>query len=271
MPTIMPVHSFDIDIAKEHGVQIAVIVNNLDFWLHKNAANKVNMFYHEERFWTYNSIGAFLKIFPYFSRDQVRRYLTRMEKDNIIVTGNFNSSMYDRTKWYSFTDAFCEKWKSNLRYPNIHFANLPNPNGKSAEPIQDSNIDSNIDEKDLVKQEVLLVAEKWNNLCSKTIPKIHTHKLSGARRNAVTARLKEFGAEKVHYLIEYVHKNSFLNGVNERRWIATFDWVFKQANFQKIIEGNYERKGSKQLPKQGKLISEGTARRVFEEVTGRGI
>ena len=40
----------------------------------------------------------------------------------------------------------------------------------------------------------------------------------------------------------YVHESDFLNGRNGKNTKFGFDWIFKQANFIKIIEGNYENK-----------------------------
>ena len=37
-------YSFDIEIAKKHGVEEAVLIHNIGFWLKKNIANRVNIF-----------------------------------------------------------------------------------------------------------------------------------------------------------------------------------------------------------------------------------
>lgn len=34
-------------------------------------------------------------------------------------------------------------------------------------------------------------------------------------------------------------QSPFLLGANDRNWKCDFDWIFKQANFTKILEGNY--------------------------------
>jgi hypothetical protein len=92
-------HSFNIEIAKRYGVEAAIIIENLNFWIEKNKANGKH--FYEGQYWTYNSAKAFSELFPYWSAPQISRILKKLENDGILLTGNFNSSSYDRTKWYS--------------------------------------------------------------------------------------------------------------------------------------------------------------------------
>ena len=94
-------HSFDIEIAKEYGVNCAVILNNIYFWIQKNEANGDH--YHDGLYWTFNSVKAFNDLFPYLSEKQIRSALSKLEDDGIIKTGNYNKVAYDRTKWYAIT------------------------------------------------------------------------------------------------------------------------------------------------------------------------
>lgn len=113
-------HHFNVDDAKKHGIECAILLNNIRFWVDKNRANDKH--FHDNKYWTYNSVKAFGELFPYWSKDQVRRYLEKLEKAGEIVSGNFNQSHYDRTKWYSLND-------------QIELANMPNEVGENAKPI----------------------------------------------------------------------------------------------------------------------------------------
>lgn len=110
----MRAHSFDIDIATDYSVPIAIVVANLDFWLHTNKAN--NKHFHKGVYWTFNSFKAFTEIFPYYNKEQIRRILRKMKNLNIIKVDNFNRFNYDKTNWYTFTDEFCKDNASRLRY-----------------------------------------------------------------------------------------------------------------------------------------------------------
>lgn len=92
-------HSFDVDTAVKHGVHAAVLHQTIVFWVLKNKANGKHL--HDGRHWTYNSAKAFTELFPYLSADQIQRNLKKLEEAGLVTTGCFNSSPYDRTRWYS--------------------------------------------------------------------------------------------------------------------------------------------------------------------------
>lgn len=115
---------FDIEVAKDVGTDAAIILSNIEFWQSKNMANKKH--FHNDRYWTYNSVSAWCKLFPYLSNAQIRRCLEKLKKGGYIITNNFNNSSYDRTKWYS----------SNRQ---IHLSELANGIDKNDKPIPDVN------------------------------------------------------------------------------------------------------------------------------------
>lgn len=94
-------HSFNIDIAKQLGIEEAIFIHNMYFWVQKNAANKKLFF--DGSYWTYNTKQAYAELFIYMSESKVKRLIAKLEKDNIIKTGNYNTNKMDRTLWYSFT------------------------------------------------------------------------------------------------------------------------------------------------------------------------
>ncbi len=71
-------HSFDIEHAKKYGVDVAIVLKNLQFWIMKNKAN--NRHFYEGRTWTYNSVKAFAELFPYWTERQIIRILKTMEE-----------------------------------------------------------------------------------------------------------------------------------------------------------------------------------------------
>lgn len=59
-------------------------------------------------------------------------------------------------------------------------------------------------------------------------------------------------------------QSTFLNGVNNRNWIATFDWIFRPNNFPKILEGNYDNGNHNQQQDNGSISDGGRAARRQE-------
>lgn len=97
-------HHFKIEEAKKYGIEKAIILYNIRFWLDKNRANKKNIFNKDGKdyFWTYNSSAAYGELFPYMAESSIRRYLVELEtEDGVLISGNFNKMGYDRTKWYT--------------------------------------------------------------------------------------------------------------------------------------------------------------------------
>lgn len=90
---------FDPEVAKDVGTDAAIILSNIQFWVAKNRANNKNLY--EGRYWTYNSVAAFNKQFDYLTPSKIRTCLSKLEEKGYIVTGEFNTNKYDRSKWYS--------------------------------------------------------------------------------------------------------------------------------------------------------------------------
>lgn len=105
-------YQFDTDLATEYGVDEAIMIANLAFWIKKNEANGKH--FHDGRFWTYNSAEAFTKLFPFWSSGQIRRILTSLKNKGVLLTGNYNQSQYDRTMWYAFSNSICQKLQLHL-------------------------------------------------------------------------------------------------------------------------------------------------------------
>lgn len=96
-------HSFDIRIAEEYkSVELAILVWHFQYWIMKN--KRLGRNYHECRTWTYQTYEEIVAVFPYWSRDQVKRILKKSIECGIIIKGNFNKNSFDQTLWYAFKD-----------------------------------------------------------------------------------------------------------------------------------------------------------------------
>lgn len=93
---------FNVGVAKCVGVEGAVMINNIQYWIIKNKANEKH--FYNGKYWTYNTLDAFTKLFPFWSKRQIERILNNLKKDGYIEDGNFNKVGYDRTKWYTLTE-----------------------------------------------------------------------------------------------------------------------------------------------------------------------
>lgn len=86
-----------------------------------------------------------------------------------------------------------------------------------------------------------LIADMYNDTCV-SFPRVQT--LSDSRKKAIKARLNTYSIDDFKTLFEKAEASAFLKGANDRNWRATFDWMIKDSNMAKILEGNYEKKQS---------------------------
>jgi len=125
-------HHFNTEYALKYGIEEAIVINNLQFWITKNRANKKHFI--ENRTWTYNSYKAFSEIFPYWNEHKMKRILDSLVEKEILLRENYNKSGYDRTCWYAFKDE-----NSFLQNYNNHVAELQNGSNETATPIPYNN------------------------------------------------------------------------------------------------------------------------------------
>lgn len=115
------------------------------------------------------------------------------------------------------------------------------------------------DREDKERIQYQQIADMYNDTCV-SFPRLTT--LSEARKKAIKARLKVYSIEDFKRLFEKAEASSFLKGANDRNWSATFDWMLKDSNMAKILDGNYDNKSNR--------ISSGNGKqnRVAEDLDG---
>jgi predicted phage replisome organizer len=86
------------------------------------------------------------------------------------------------------------------------------------------------------------IADMYNDICI-SFPKVRS--LSEDRKKAIKARLKTYSVEDFEKLFRKAEASTFLKGANNRNWSATFDWLIKDSNIAKVLDGNYDNKNSK--------------------------
>jgi len=94
------IHSFNTEIAEMLGIEKAILLQNISYWIAKNIANNTHNV--DGITYTYNSYEAFTELFPYMKINTIKRVIRELEDDGILLSRNdLNGSPYDKTKWYS--------------------------------------------------------------------------------------------------------------------------------------------------------------------------
>lgn len=107
--------------------------------------------------------------------------------------------------------------------------------------------DKNEKKEDICYQQI---ADMYNNTCV-SFPRLT--KLSDARKKAIKARLKTYTADDLQKAFTLAEQSDFLKGANNRNWSATFDWMLKDTNLAKILDGNYTNNSSKMSSNEKQL------------------
>lgn len=226
-------HSFSIQHAKKYGVESAIIIKNLQFWIMKNRANNKHLY--DGRTWTYNSVKAFSELFPYWTEKQIRRILEKLEENGVLMSGNYNKSAYDRTKWFAFVD------ESIFLYEEFHLTKRANEFDQTGEPIPDNNTYIKPDKKQYNTKPPTAESEDKNMLPNpfKEFWQSYPRKKGRAMAEKKFPSLyKKHGAELFKALQNYcaevisnnteqrfiMHASTFLNG----RWMDYLDGYEKK-------------------------------------------
>ena len=85
--------------------------------------------------------------------------------------------------------------------------------------------------------ELILFFNKKIDEQKSSIKKIKS--IEGKRRDAVRARIKQYGKKDFAKAVDNLVSSPFLNGDNNRQFTATFDWFVRPNIFPKVLEGNY--------------------------------
>ena len=254
-------HHFNIEFAKLYGIEEAIIVHNLYFWIIKNIANNVHE--HNGKFWTYNSNNAFVALFPYMNKTKICRVMAHLESEGIIIKDNFNKDNRDRTLWYSFADEginilndcgydISKMTKCTVQNELCKIQNeQPLPYNKQTNNKQEykkENIDNKLSikekkDKSFSKKERIdydAIVKCWNET-NPTLSSVRM--LNDKRKKQIRTLLASNNAtvDDLMKAIKIISMSSFCQGKNDRNWRASFDWLIKDTKscFSRLFEGVY--------------------------------
>ena len=94
-------HSFSVEIASMHGVDVALMLNHFSFWYLKNKAD--NNQYYKGDYWVRMKAATMKEYYPYFTLRQLRYLVDKMIDLKLLKQDEFNFKKNDRTKWYCLT------------------------------------------------------------------------------------------------------------------------------------------------------------------------
>lgn len=238
-------HQFDTRVAELISIESAIIFYNLNFWIDKNKANDKH--FYDGRYWTYNSVSAFEELFPYMTNHKIKKALADLEDKGFIVTGNYNNSTYDRTKWYACNDI-------------LHLLKTANGSVENRQPIPYSNTDSNTDKELLSENKFsddnpLLIDLHKSNLAltpEQNITKAFFDLFRNNRIEQGVTSLVQYDKTKLKSWTIHIDRMMRIDGITIQDLQQVYVWLksekFKNALFWRTVIFSTE-KLRQQMPK----------------------
>lgn len=232
-------HMFNVGIAQRFGINEAILLENLMYWINHNKANNKN--FHDGYYWTYNSISAFHQLLPYLSQKQIRHALAKLENQCIIKIGNYNKINYDKTKWYTIIDeSLCTFWQieADKKADRIATEGKPipliNTNNK---PIKEAikKRKKYLDNEDIkeYKYNVFIREKDYNTLISK------------------------YGEEQTSKLIDKLSISKEANGYNYKNdYAAILNWVVSTLKVKELKKTEEIPLTNFNIPEKNDMIDE---------------
>ena len=132
-----------------------------------------------------------------------------------------------------------EKQKKQIGDGKSNCKSNSESNVRCVEEDIDKDKEEDIDKRERIDYQQ--IADMYNEICI-SFPRIRA--LSENRKKAIGARLKQYSVDDFRDLFEKAEASKFLKGGNDRNWSATFDWLIADKNMAKVLDGNYDDRGS---------------------------
>lgn len=174
-------------------------------------------------------------------RIQSTYYSATVERDAISIDFDkwilSEDEMLELSKRSSILSNFISRAKNSINQPINSVDEPKNPQSKVKE--------SKVNKSKVKESSYSEVVDCYHSICI-SFPKIS--KITDKRERAIKALLNKYDIDTIKSIFSKAEKSLFLKG--EKGWMANFDWIIKESNFIKILEGIYDDNSSKSALKQ---------------------
>lgn len=244
-------YHFDGDVAEKFGTDCATFISHMQYWIAKNAANERH--FYEGRYWTYNSLSALERLFPFWTRRQIERIIRDLKKAGVLLTGHYSKNSYDRTTFYAIDESRLPIHQTVKSISPNGEMDLPDngndisPNGEIIKEQNNTQIEEESNKTKISKAQQ--VVDRYNAICT-SLPRVV--RLTDKRRRAVRLIYgKGHTPEQLDEVFRKAQASSFCTGQNDHHWKADFDWLLLESNLVKVLEGKYDNPAAAKPPEKG--------------------
>ena len=159
----MQFHSFNVNVAKKVGVNKAILLQYIEFWVDKNKANKVLIY--EGKAWVYHTASGFEEIFSYMKANTIAKYLVELEKERYLHSSQNiekGKNRNNRVKYYTLGDAYFSITEQEAKNQNECAKNQNEPAQNQNECAKNQNVynDISLENNNISKSEVTKELDK---------------------------------------------------------------------------------------------------------------
>ena len=81
-------HSFDSELASLVGIEKAILLKNISYWVDENERRKIESSFAYGKWWTFESLTSLAKKYPYMKRGNLSRWFKELKRDKWILMYN---------------------------------------------------------------------------------------------------------------------------------------------------------------------------------------
>ena len=105
-------HSFDAELASLVGIEKAILLKNIDYWVGENERRKIDSSFAYGKWWTFESLTSLAKKYPYMKRGNLSRWFKELKESKWIImySTTDGANMYRPGPVFTSWD-LCQDWK----------------------------------------------------------------------------------------------------------------------------------------------------------------
>ena len=103
------------------GLNEAIVLQQVHYWL--KIKEKSQQDYIDGHYWVYNTYKQWQEQFPFWHINTIQRTFSSLEKKRILLSGNYNSAGFDKTKWYTINYSILNEYISSHQNGAIDIPN----------------------------------------------------------------------------------------------------------------------------------------------------
>lgn len=208
---------FNPELARRVGLNEAIALQQISYWVTETESG----IEFEGRRWIYNTYPNWVRQFPFWSEDTVKRTMISLKKQGLILVEQLNKAQHDRTNYYTINDECFALYDEGKTAPSIG----------AKPPVLPPEITTEITTipfVDIFNAYEAILPNK---------PKVKIR--DDARRKAIRSIwIKDQKFQSLEFWEKYFKVVKASKFLVENKTLA-FDWLLKPANFKKVAEGNY--------------------------------